>query len=669
MSNTQSWSKAESDNRYFTKQKGKELEDKFDELVEGIKGNISPQMTTQDLHELPLGIYRAETSGLYNFPDPVAMDIPDEVVADSTVPIGYSILFAKGSDGWSLFQAVKMPEPDLTPINKKIEVAINNGLFIWNDVNTEPTSIYNEIGSSGVTRKMLYDSIRSVKFYNCDSSIPRTLYLIWNGYGNTFQVRTSMYDASTSSWVQEFAFNGSISTINPTKRGMIDIAMTSGNKKCEMTIDTSLIEDYNLSTHLNPLSSEPTYLFSKNCYVQGYDDTALVNSVKTAINNGIFVWQNPNNTPTAIDTPIGTSGITRRMIYNTIRSAKFYNCDSTIPRTLYLIWNGYVNQFQVRTSMYNSSTSSWVEEFNHTSDISVTNPTKKGIVEVKMVSGIKRAEFVIDTTALENWGSLNILVNALSATPELVFSQQCYYIDESTIINNLNVPKTTKLYPNAKLPAISFQFDDIVVEDESVYNLFKTKGTTCGFAYIASPAKINTWKEKYLKWQREGFAILNHSIDNTQFNTTNYTLETARNAIRLAQDRLEQVGFVVNGFVAPSSTYAPELIEALQVNLSYGFTYNDTTPNSRTANPCKLTRISMERNNLTNIKALIDLNIGQDRIITLYGHSANFGNTYNGEVWNLAKLTEVLEYVIAKRSQGLCFLGNTDDCVKYYYEL
>ena len=116
MSNTISYSKTEADNLFYLKERGQQLERKVEELGEGIKGSISPSMTTQDLHELDFGIYRAETSGLYAFPDPVVIDIPNETVADSTVPVGYSVLFAKESDGWRMFSAVKMPELKMNQI-------------------------------------------------------------------------------------------------------------------------------------------------------------------------------------------------------------------------------------------------------------------------------------------------------------------------------------------------------------------------------------------------------------------------------------------------------------------------------------------------------------------------------------------------------------------------
>lgn len=228
-----------------------------------------------------------------------------------------------------------------------------------------------------------------------------------------------------------------------------------------------------------------------------------------------------------------------------------------------------------------------------------------------------------------------------------------------------------RLYPQTKLPCVSFQFDDIPNSDRDVVTLFESYGLTCAFAFIASEENIASKAEKYRYYQQKGFQIMNHSVDGTIFNTQNYTYETARSAIMTALNRIQKAGMICNGFVSPSSAMASEFLPILKLSHCYAFTSTTSQPtaNGRGQNTCDLHRYSLETNTVAQIESFIDSCIENDQIITFYGHTHQFGNTYNNEEWNIQKVATIIEYCIAKRDAGLLYVGGTDDCVKYFFEL
>lgn len=230
-----------------------------------------------------------------------------------------------------------------------------------------------------------------------------------------------------------------------------------------------------------------------------------------------------------------------------------------------------------------------------------------------------------------------------------------------------------RLYPNNKtMSAISFVFDDAGAsntQDDKVVELFKKYGLTCGFAYIAREDLIAAHKDEYLDYQKDGFQILSHSTDASTF-PSETTQEDALNRLNTSLRRLENAGFVVNGFVAPNSIFDSSLYELPKKMYAYAFT-NHIYPdiNTRNANPCNLTRQTIQTGTVESIKTKIDTAISQGNILTLYGHSASFVDSVDTEQWCIARVEEIIQYCIAKRDLGLCYLGGVDDAVKYYYNL
>ena len=55
--------------------------------------------------------------------------------------------------------------------------------------------------------------------------------------------------------------------------------------------------------------------------------------------------------------------------------------------------------------------------------------------------------------------------------------------------------------------------------------------------------------------------------------------------------------------------------------------------------------------------------------MTFYGHAADLVDDGDTTVFSIAKIAAVIEYCLAKRDAGLLYVGGTDDCVKYFFDL
>lgn len=448
--------------------------------------------------------------------------------------------------------------------------------------------------------------------------------------------------------------------------------------------------------------NNPTFIIPKNCYYMRLsshvntlnpsatlqDDTYKSNKeledeisnlepngklINSALND-VFITEGSADTLDNIY--YGTT--TRRRIYDAIKNIKLYGLDETKKHTLSVLWNNRSPEliFSLCISEYNESKGTWVACLQMTGNqISLINaPLGTETVSVKITGSgaYANAYCIVDIDLSLVPQNTSQTFNALTATPEYIFSKNCYYkITDTPTPPKVTtyVPKTRRLFPNTKLPVISFQFDDISTNDEQVVSLFDEYGLTCGFAFIASSVNMASKAAKYYEWQKRGYQILNHSINGTIFNTTNYTYETALATVMQAKNTLEKYGFVVNGWVSPSSQMADEFMPIIKLAHAYAATKNDAYINGRQSNPCSLTRYSIESNTIANIKAQIDSYISNDKALTFYGHAASFGKKYSGEEWNINKIRSVIEYCIKKRNAGLCYLGGCDDAMKYYFDL
>lgn len=252
------------------------------------------------------------------------------------------------------------------------------------------------------------------------------------------------------------------------------------------------------------------------------------------------------------------------------------------------------------------------------------------------------------------------------------------YDDLTTLtekVNALVLPEFTRplvrLYPQTKLPVCSFQFDDIPAKDSELVELFESYKLTCAFAFIASTSNITNRGPVYKEYQQRGFQIMNHSVDGKIFNLTNYSYASALETIMTALNRIQDAGMVCNGFVSPSSEMEPSFMPILKMSHAYAFTSTTSSPtaNGRTQDTCNLHRYSLQSHTLTQIQQFIDDCIANDQIITFYEHASDLVEGGDTSVFSIARIAAVIEYCIAKRNAGLLYVGGTDDCVKYFFDL
>lgn len=233
------------------------------------------------------------------------------------------------------------------------------------------------------------------------------------------------------------------------------------------------------------------------------------------------------------------------------------------------------------------------------------------------------------------------------------------------------VPKTIRLSPQTKLPVIIFNFDDCSLPgDSAVVNLFESRGVTCGFAFIAREQDIAEKANIYKDYQKRGFDIMNHSGGVNSIITSNYTFEQAKELIVAnGLERLQKAGFIINGFVCPNSEMSNEFLPIVAKTHAYNMIGTPYGANGRDADVNKLVRYSLENNTTATIKAYIDDCITNDKCLIFYAHTSRFGQTIAGELFDINKVAEILDYCITKRNNLECWVGGTDEGIKYYFDI
>ena len=239
----------------------------------------------------------------------------------------------------------------------------------------------------------------------------------------------------------------------------------------------------------------------------------------------------------------------------------------------------------------------------------------------------------------------------------------------------LNLKHIPFLAQRIKLPTISLVFDDCIDGDEDAYNICKENDIRCSFAFIASDENLANKKDKYLRYQNDGFSILSHSVDDNIFNPTNYpTAADAFDALYLSRKRLLDAGFVVNGFVAPNSTFVSDYIPQIEKVYNYAFTGLGDSSVKYNSRKCNLSRYSMEEMALDDgtyncLKGRITIAKTFGYNMTFYAHMRNVAETGTGaNEWSYEKLRAFIAYLVAERDAGKIFIGNTDECMKNYFD-
>lgn len=415
------------------------------------------------------------------------------------------------------------------------------------------------------------------------------------------------------------------------------------------------------------------------------DDSTINTAIVSVKHNSMFVKaENVTDSQDASDEKIPTLGVVKEIKKELSVGLSYGN--SILTTHGYLMYTTTGNplshtDFDCGEDYYPVTPGQrWMCLFNAqgTAGVCFYNTAKAYLNQYWQSDGAKSREFVVpENAAFVRFCNRHTVV----ANPNFKLMQEAYD-DLQTLTEEVKELKTAqsndkyqkgiiRLYPKTKLPCVSFQFDDLHYKDELLVSLFESYNLTCAFAFIASTSNITNKAKTYKGYQKRGFQIMNHSVDGTIFNTTNYTYETALETIRTALYRIEDVGMVCNGFVSPSSSMASEFKPILGLFQSYAFTDATTSPtaNGRGQDRCDLHRYSLESHTIAEIKQYIDDCITNDQIMTFYGHAANLVDGGDASVFSLAKIAEVIEYCIAKRNTGTLYVGGTDDCVKYFFDL
>ena len=655
---------------------------------------------------------------------------------------GVYVKFLSGSeiDGLALTEKVNNLETFVDDMSADVETLKNSykelrekhgfsDVFVNNNTDEELSTLDNLY--QGVSRRQIYESILSAKFYKCDPSVKRTLYVVWNKEG-LLNIRISAY--ISDAWKQEFVYNNE--AINPTEKAILNISMDNGNGgTAYLTVNTSLIPS-NRNSIFNQLTAEPELIFSRVCYDDATDVIDVIDAKVDILSN-------------YLEKPLDYSALIYQGFISLSTGA--LSSHDRYKSTDYIRVSGG-DKISIKASTGNTQT---------VANVAFYDANKQYLNSYKQTT---QSDIIYSFDIPKNCSFIRCCCYDTSNDGEgyKIFSLSPSEINLNVLAQNVNVltekvnnletavggSNIQRLYPRTKLPVISFEFDDNHPNDSKIVEIFNRYNLTCSFAFVGNASNISRYGETYKKWQDLGYEVLNHSLDGStfgnkiftitdvnisggsgtikgtfsdsinqnypellvgtitkrtgdgdetiQFNgmskssneytlnvtgvSTNplvgdtytyvYTYELATKLICTAKNNLEAAGFIINGFVSPSSTMAPSLMPILEALHSFAFTYSvaatSTTDdkNSREANTCDLHRCSMQSYTLDQLKAFIDKQIELDNCITLYAHSADWGNTITEE-----KLTGLLDYVIEKRNSLKCFIGNTTDCIKYYFDM
>lgn len=275
------------------------------------------------------------------------------------------------------------------------------------------------------------------------------------------------------------------------------------------------------------------------------------------------------------------------------------------------------------------------------------------------------------TTSVENLD--NILSFSLTSYPSnrwMDVARTDAKVNYAVLENVFKKKPITLLKRATKLPCFAFTFDDVPAADDKVAALFESKGLRCGWAFIANDSNFGSRGNVYLELQNKGHEVLNHSVDGKIYNTTNYaTFQAAYTAMQTAYETMKDFGFVVNGFVAPSSSMYAGYKPIIGMLNAFGFVEasGETTKNDENTPVTNLHRYSIQSaHSLQDIKDWVDSAITNNELVVFYGHASDIVD--EGD-FTMQKIEAIIDYVLAKRDAGLCHVDIPTNIIREYYDL
>lgn len=213
------------------------------------------------------------------------------------------------------------------------------------------------------------------------------------------------------------------------------------------------------------------------------------------------------------------------------------------------------------------------------------------------------------------------------------------------------------------VPVISFTFDDGCEEDNLTYSILKEYGFVGTFGLITDKlydANKNSLSN-YYKYQNEGFEILSHSATHLDMKT-DVSNQILRKELLDSAERLRNLGFSCNGFIAPFSgitsnnnNYAKDIYDYILVGgtgLNGKSDYKDK----------KITRVSQYAQGVEGSKVLIDQAITEKKLLVFYDHRIGYSGALSEADFRL-----ILDYVKTKVNNGLIQVCNMKNAMSKYY--
>ena len=221
-------------------------------------------------------------------------------------------------------------------------------------------------------------------------------------------------------------------------------------------------------------------------------------------------------------------------------------------------------------------------------------------------------------------------------------------------------------------PVVTFIFDDGVIEDSDVFDVFEEKHFKCGFALVSTIATSTTGLPKihnYLKWQKLGYSMLSHSTDGTGMNDPSENPTVIQNKLLTAKSRLEEAGFDIKGWVTPSSTMNDIFKPLVPPVYDYAYTiyygaYDPANPSYNTFDEgsYNLWRLDL-MNRLSDLEAAVDSAIANNGLLTIYCHAAQMQPTH------FQLLRDILDYIRAYVDNFQLKCLPPDEAYQYYYNV
>ena len=233
-----------------------------------------------------------------------------------------------------------------------------------------------------------------------------------------------------------------------------------------------------------------------------------------------------------------------------------------------------------------------------------------------------------------------------------------------------------RMYPAVKnLGAVCFTWDDGWMQyDSAVVTKFDSYNAKCGFAVIKNGMESTGSKDYYIKLQRRGYSLLNHSINGDPLSSY-ATKAAALAAISEAKNYFENNGMLINGWVCPGNQYVAEYRDCLGYFHGYAFGDHGTGEgiatqdvNTKSQDILHLRRWQIENatTTLQDVKDIIDECATNGYLLAFYGHAARLTNPdYHDIDW----YDDILNYIQTKYNNGEIFFGSPDECIRYYYDV